>query len=185
MILKRGRIGKIKTSSFPKIRLPGEDLLKKIQFGTPPEKGIYLCFYKPNYENGWSQVMPMAGMTVAHFSEGSWGYNAQILAWIGPLPTLSLDELAANEECLARVFYIGTLEQAANFTYKSGPHPMYMSAFLQPGKPGEFIFEVNSHKTQPNPVSKFSTKKNNIWQKLKEPKKYIKMIKVLKKRNKK
>ena len=63
-----------------------------------------------------------------------------------------------------------------------GPFSQYMLAFLSSGKKSEFIFEINTHKTTPNPIARYNILKNG-WKKIKENdvRKYIKIMNKFKK----
>ncbi len=176
--MKRKSMGRKKS-----FKLPGDFLIKHIEYGTPIIDGVYACYFKPEKQSAWSSTFPCADMKMISFSKGKFFGNVHVLAWVGPLPVLSLDELHTNKECVNRVFYTGTLNQAAKDEYKTGPHSQYMLAFLSVGRKHEFIFEINTHKTTPNPIAKYSTIKEQ-WKKInkKNGKKYIKGIEKLRKR---
>ena len=167
-------------NEFPKMKIPGEIFTKHIQFGTPDINGVYAIFYKPNPPLAHDNF-PMSGLKIANYSKGSWGCSEQVLAFIGPLPVLSLDELEINKECVSKCFAVGSLKDAASGKFKSSNHPQYILAALQGSlmKKGNFIFELNSHKNMPIPLSKFDEKRNN-WVSIKNPEIYLKTIKLLK-----
>lgn len=161
--------------NIKKIKIPGKIFMKHLQFGLPQISGIYACYYKHNNSN---EAIPPAGIKILHFNKDKFFGKDQVLAWIGPLPILSLDELQDNKECVSVVYYTGTLKQVINNKFKTGPHPQYINAVLQNNRKGDFIFEVNTHKSIPNPIAKFNIKINQ-FKKLKEKgiKKYIKIMK--------
>jgi len=165
------------------LKVPGEIFLKHIQFGKPSYAGVYLCFYKPSGRPAHDNF-PIAGMTVANYSDGAWGSRENILAFIGPLPVLSLDELAVNNKCEIRSFCIGTLKQAASNKWASFNHPQYILAYLKQEhrKKGNFIFELNSHKSMPIPLSRYNPETDK-WDILSEDQQaqYIKTLKLLQK----
>lgn len=161
-----------------KLKVPGEILLKHLQYDTPEVPGLYACYYKPFPPSALSNSFPTAGMKIITFNNGKFFGGEHILAWIGPLPVLSLDELDSNQECLSRVFYTGNLKEAAKNKFRTGPHSQYLFAKLGTGKKNEFIFEVNTHKSIANPVARYNLKSEK-WKDLKEKdiKKYIKIMK--------
>lgn len=164
------------------LRVPGDLFIKRIQFGVPDLDGIYVCFYKP-YPLLAHDNFPMAGIKIAHYSKGKWGCGEMVLAFLGPLPILSLDELANDQECVAKQFAIGTLKEAAKNEFQSNNHPQYIFAVLahEYMKKGNFIFEVNSHKSMPVPLAKYN-ETTNTWEKIKETKQYLKTIQLLQRR---
>jgi len=162
--------------------LPGDGLLKQIKYELPVVDGVYACYFKPDNPSAWSNTFPCADMKMISFSNGKFFGNVHVLAYIGPLPVLSLDELHDNEECINRVFCIGTLKGFAKYSFTHGPFSQYMLAYLEEGKKGEFICEMNTHKSEPNPISKYNTDKEK-WVKIKKENisKYIKAIQRFKK----
>ncbi len=159
-------------------KLPGEIFMKHVQFGLPKIEGMYACYYKYTSPESISSAFPVAGMTLLNFNKGKFFGNRSVLAWIGPLPTLSLDELQDNKECNSRIFYISNLKTASKYKFESGPYLQHAVTSLQPGKKGYFIFEVNTHKSIPNPISRYNVKEGK-WKNLekKDIKKYIKIMK--------
>lgn len=167
----------IKPPDQYRITLPGEIFTKHIKFGTPEMDGVYVCLYK--HEPGLAHdCFPPAGMKIAHYSQGKWGCSDMVLAFLGPLPILCLDQLTMEKECVNVQFTIGTLKQAARNKFKSVHYPQYILATLEAAHniEGNFIFEMNSHKTMPIPVAKLT--ESGQWEKIPDPKKYIKIIKM-------
>jgi hypothetical protein len=158
--MKRKSVGKKKSFT-----LPGDFLVKHIKYGVPIVDGVYACYFKPDKPSGWSSTFPCADMKMISFSDGKFFGNVHVLAWVGPLPVLCLDELKDNEKCINRVFSIGTLQGAAKNRFNHGPFPQYMLAYLEEGRKHDFIFELSTHKTVPNSIAKFSTIKGK-WIKL-------------------
>lgn len=157
--------------------IPGQLLKKRLEFGKPILDGLYLIYCHYTLPSS-KEIFPTAGMFIATFSKGKWTGSTNVLAWIGPLPVLSLDELTDNKECVATCFYTGTLKGMAKHNPSTGPHFQYRIADLTKGQKGEFIFECNTHKTIPNPLAKYSTKKSKFIElKKKQKAKYIKILK--------
>ena len=164
-----------------KINLPGKIFEKHIQYGLPEIDGVYLCYYKPNPPEAFSATFPVAGMKIMSFNKGSWAGKEFVLAYMGPLPTLNLDQLDQEKECVNQVFVIGTLKMAAQNRWTNGPYPQHILATLQTGEEKHFVFKLDSHISLPVPTNKWSIKKGK-WQPVKKEniKKYQKMIKKLK-----
>ena len=163
------------------LSLPGGIFTKHIQFGTPVLDGIYVVFFK-HYPPLAHDNFPPAGMKICHYSIGAWACSEMVLAFLGPLPILSLDELAVEQECVNRQFIIGTLKGAAKNKFLSVYHPQYIIATLDVPlqRKGHFIFEMNSHKSMPTPVAKWGEEEGK-WRKITEPIKYLKIIKAFQK----
>lgn len=163
-------------------RFPWEIFVKHIQVGTPELDGIYLCYYKPHPPLAHDNF-PMAGMKVASYYKGAWGCGEMVIGFMGPLPTLSLDELVQEGQCLVKQFVVGTLKEAAKNEYRTAYFPQYILAVLDSTikKKGDFIFEVNTHKGLPIPLSKYN-ENTNKWEPLKEIEQYLKTIKLLQRR---
>lgn len=145
------------TALTKKMQMPGMGIFKElIQGNTPTADGTYLVYYDFETPQAWSNTKEVAAMGVATYSEGKWGLNRKVYAYMGPLPSLSLPPLKEiNPPYLtAQTFFVATLEQAAELRYKKGPFPQYMVAFLQPSIVGDFIFCLDSEHTHPYPVSK-------------------------------
>jgi|GEM_PF-4592388 len=170
----------IKRQKTKTIKLPGKRLLKHIKYGIPTDSdtGIYLVYYKLKYPRAMSSSFPIADYEVIKLQNGKTPKNLNILAYIGPFPALTLDELADNykeEDLSLHVYCIGTLKGAAELSWKQGPFQESLDAVLQKGKKGDFIFEVNQRTTVPKPLYIY---KNNRFIKLKNPKKAIEKIKL-------
>ena len=159
------------------MQVPGQILMKHIKFGEPEIDGMYMCYYKP-FPPLAHDNFPMAGMIVVNYFKGKWSTGKNIIAFIGPLPVLSLDELVNNNECQGVNFYTGTLKDAAKGNFNTGPHTQLILANLNGLKKGEFVFDVNTHKSIPVPLVKYSTKRENtVTLDEKNKKKYIKILK--------
>lgn len=155
-------------------KFPGQILQKYIQTGKPTFQGHYICFCTPIDEEANSSTFPMSKHNVLYWNGKKWmpwqtnAYGV-VLGWIGPLPNLSLDEMmdfAPNEAALT-LFFIGYEEDSTIFKFSSGPHYSYFSAFLNPGKKGQFIFQLNSRKTKAIKWAKWSTKTKK-WKRIRE-----------------
>jgi hypothetical protein len=182
---KRGSMRKLGSGILDKkMSLPGQsDIFHQIIPGnTPLQDGTYLVYYEYDAPSAWSKTKQVAGVTAASFANGKWGINYKVFAYMGPLPSLSLDPL---QECeppylINQTFYVATLEQAVNDVYDFGPFPQFMLAFLQPGKDGRFIFCKDSEERYPYPIAKWSDakKEEGIYVSLskKAINKYIKRI---------
>lgn len=134
-------------------RFPGQNLQKLIRTDMPVISGHYLCYVTPQeYVEAWD-AWPIAEMKVFFFDHGDkrWGAGYNILGWVGPLPVMSLDELACRtpQEAGIILYFIGNEEDALIFKFDSGPYYKFITASLQPGKEGQCIYRLNSRKTKP------------------------------------
>jgi hypothetical protein len=140
------------------MKIPGEILKKYVRFGKPELNGKYLCWVKPDPNNlsAWSSI-PISPIKIKEFKIDKWNPPAEIvLAWIGPLPNYSLDELvneADDSDLIA--FAIGTKEGAKQGTFKQGPFIESIHAQLCIGNKGDFIFELHP-KLLPKPIKEWS-----------------------------
>ena len=167
----RGSMG----SDYFDCRLPGIDLFPEIMAGdTPIAAGVYLVYYQyipplaissieksaPPGTGLWDgkewQGLRIAGMTIANYQNQRWGLNAKVLAYIGPIPTLSLDMLLDYKPPfpLHQTFFISTIKQAAKGQASSGPHAEYIHAALTPGFLGEYIFKKTNQDSKLIPIAR-------------------------------
>jgi len=180
-------MGKKKKSILtPTMYLPGKEFLPKlVQGDTPTKDGIYMVYYE--YNQAWSHTKEVAGATVAHYSKGKWGLNHRVFAYMGPIPQLAQEPLKEFKPpyILGQAFYIASLEQGAQRKYESGPHPQFIAAFLTPGRPGLFVFCLDSDNPEPYLVAKWTEKDPPSYKKLKPKalKKYNKMLDHLRRKN--
>ncbi len=163
-------------SDYFEAHQPGEKFFKEIVPGnTPINSGIYLVFYKYEPPSAWSSVekaaghgtglwdgdnwqgLRIAGMTIANYQNQRWGLNATVLAYIGPLPTLSLDALLDYTPGfpINQTFYISTMKMASKGMVSSGPHAEYIHASLTGGFFGEYIFKKTNQDSHLIPISRF------------------------------
>lgn len=169
-----------------KTRIPGKMLLKHIQYGHPKFNGIYFVYYKPKDTRAMSSTFPIANYEIVNINKGKNIKNLNILAYIGPLPILTLDELEngfKDEELSLHVYCIGTLKGASKSNWKEGPFHEDILAILQSGEKGDYVFEINQRTTLPKPISKFSTKYDKFIN-IKKPNITIKKLKKLMKQAK-
>lgn len=127
--------------------LPGHLLQKYIKTGMPKCSGYYVCY--TDLKEAWTDVFPISRHQVIFYDGERWSSGDPVLGWIGPLPVLSLDELHSyppNEAGLL-FYYIGTPDEAASFEFKQPLFHQSFSAFLSPGKEGEYIYQYNTRKT--------------------------------------
>jgi len=165
-----------------KMSLAGVDFFKMIiQGNTPAKEGMYLIFYDGFIAD--SNVKKQAGMQITNFSKGKWGTSYTPLAYMGPLPVLSLPALQIFTPgyLINQRFYIATFEQAVQGFFDDGPHIIYIMASMRKAKAGHFIFCIDSDHTNPYPVAKALYRKKDdtwIWSDLSVDviKKYSKML---------
>jgi len=169
-----------------KMDLPGVDLFKKISCGnTPLKDGLYVVYYNHIPPAADSNLKKSSAVAIASFFDGTWGFNHKVYAYIGPIPILSLPSLLDCKPPYAvnQTFYTGTLKQAANGRYTTGPHSLSIIAVLQPQIKDHFVFCIDSENIEPYPISKVNLKSKGAvkWKDLSEKaiKKYSKMMKTL------
>ncbi len=169
--------------------------MKHIRFGAPDLPGMYMCYVsrhpKERVLSKNDNTFPSADMKLIYWGEDedkekSWGSGLTVLAWIGPIPILSIDELSSDKEAISRVFCIGTLKGASKYQWTRGSFPEQVFALLKSGKEGEFIFQINTRATLPIPICKYNTRLG-IWRDLNEKakKKYTIILKMKMKKNEK
>ena len=166
----------------PKINIPGKALLKYVEHGLPKINGVYFAYYKPIRERAMSNTFPIASYCTVVFDDGKWVSNKNILAFLGPLPVLTLDEIDSQykkQELSLHVYCIGTLQGAVNGTWLQGPFNQSLFLSLIGGEKGEYGFEINQRTTLPNPITRYS-EKHDKWIKIQNPKVVIAKMKKLK-----
>ena len=199
--------GSMKKKRTLPMMLPGKEFVSKIYGGNKPaQSGIYLAFYKydpplahSNVRRHSGKVMASykatdkswhvcrsAGAQVANYSNGQWGINHKVLAFMGPLPVLNLESLEIYTPGYIKnqTFFIATLKEASNKLYTSGPLAEYLLAALKPGLKGDFIFVLDSDNPLPVPLAKWiGDDKHPNWKSLSEKaqNKYTKMMESLRK----
>ena len=180
MIRKKRKMGsKKKTHS-----LPGTAIVRHIEYGLPKINGVYFVYYKG--QRASSGTYPIADYGVCTFVDGYYGTNKEILAYIGPIPLLALDDIMEkfeDENIPLHTYFVGTLKGPAKRTWKYGPYPESIYVTLSKGEPGDYGFEVNQRTTLPKPISYFS-KKHNKWCNIKNVGSVIKKLQKLQKRAK-
>lgn len=166
-----------------KFKIPGRMLLKHVEYGYPKWNGLYLIYYKPKDTRAMGNTFPIASYTLINIDKGRNARKLNILAYIGPLPVLTLDELENGykyNDLSLHVYCIGTLKGAAKGSWKEGPYGEDILATLQGGEKGDYIFEINQRTTLPKPISKYSPKYHKFIN-IKNLTKTIKKLKRLKK----
>jgi len=166
--------------------IPGKALLKHIEYGHPKNNGVYFVYYKPKDTRAMGSTFPIANYEIININKGKNVKKMNILAYIGPLPILTLDELEndyKDEELSLHVYCIGTLKGALKSNWKEGPFHEDILATLQFGEKGDYIFEVNQRTTLPKPLSRYSEKHSKFIN-IKNPTKTLKKLKKLRKQAK-
>ena len=124
------------------MKIPGEILKKYVKFGSPQLNGKYLCWIKPQ-DTPKMSVIPIAPIKVKTFENNYWIEPEQIIAWIGPLPVYSIDELFnEGQEADLIAYAIGTKEGAKKHAFKQGPFSESLDTQFQYGKPGDYVYEL-------------------------------------------
>jgi hypothetical protein len=140
------------------MRIPGEILKKYVRFGKPTLNGNYLCWIQPPKDeiSAWSTI-PIAPIKIKEFKNEKWcSSDYVVLAWIGPLPNYSIDELVNEADEADLIAYaIGTPEGAKKGKYKQGPFIEGIHAQLCTGQDGDYIFELHPNKL-PKATDKWS-----------------------------
>jgi hypothetical protein len=139
------------------MRIPGEILKKYVHFGKPTLNGNYLCWINPPQKDksAWSAI-PISPIKIKEFKDEKWNQPESVLAWIGPLPNYSIDELvneADDSDLIA--FAIGTKEQAKKGAFTQGPFIESIHAQLCTGREGDYVFELHP-KRLPKPIKEWS-----------------------------
>lgn len=177
----------IKKQKKNKVKIPGKQLLRHIQYGFPEDNGTYIVYTKPFVgEPALSSTFPTAFIDLINIKDNRPSRKLNILAYIGPIPHITLDEIEVeykNEDLIIHVYCIGTIKDAVKFSWKQGPYTNVVQAMCEDGEDGDFIFEINQRTTLPKPIYKYSEKHfkfiniknpNAITQKLKKLKKQAK-----------
>jgi hypothetical protein len=163
------------------MRIPGEILKKYVRFGNPTLNGNYLCWIQPPKEelSAWSTI-PIAPIQIKEFKDNKWCRSDRIvLAWIGPLPNYSIDELINEADDADLIAYaIGTKDQAKKGEFTQGPFIESVHAQLCTGQDGDYVFELHP-KRLPKPIriwsndeQKFIKIKGSLKSKADAPKKF-------------
>lgn len=166
-----------------KYKPTGKRFLKHVQYGFPKLNGVYFVYHKPNRPSAMGSAFPTASYDIDIISEGKSGKRLNILAYIGPLPILTLDEIATeyeDQEINLHVYYVGTLKGALLNKWIHGPFHESIFAQCKDGKPGDYIFEVNQRTTFPKPIMRYS-EKHQKFRFVKNESKVIAKMKKLKK----
>lgn len=176
-----------KSMQKPSINIPGKALLKYVKYGLPKISGVYFVYYKTKDPGAMSSTFPAALTTKCVFNKGKWISNKQILAFIGPLPVLTLDEIEEGykkEDLSLHVYCTGTLKNAMQGKWKEGPFQDDISPLCSKGEKGDYVFEVNQRTTIPVPIN-FYSEKAGKWLKVKNTNLTIQKMKKLNKEGKK
>lgn len=158
-VKKRGtKLGRGTSRRTPKkeVRMshfPGEAFQKYIETGQPRLNGKYLCYCKATVT---FEAIPICPVRLINFRDGHWiNCPEMVLGWVGPLPSISYDELWASMEdgtgikdCCLLVYVIGpeSTGETGN-SFRHGPFYDLGEAKMKMGKPGEYIWQFNSRKT--------------------------------------
>lgn len=154
------RMNKKKTD---KLKKPSDKFLKFINHMSkdqPEYSGDYLCYVKDKVEGAF----PLASTEIIHFdvNEG-WENPYIILAWFGPLPELSLDELdfkyKIKNEKSKLSYFIGTEE---NVYFDKGPFCSLKEAMQKTGNDKDCIFIVDPRMSNPK-IKRYWDSKNKKW----------------------
>jgi len=147
--------------------IPGKIFKKYIKVKPPTISGWYLCYVKPK-ERDAIDHFPIAQMEVIRFNKGKWLKSVMVVGWMGALPVLSLDKLDdfSPFESGLILFFIGTEEEAETENFKMGAFYRESEVFLQEGKDGQFIYQMNSRTSKLIRISKW----NGKWKRLKRVK---------------
>lgn len=168
------------------MKLPGEILKKYVRFGNPTLNGNYLCWIQPKKEeiSAWSTI-PIAPIKIKEFKDNKWCRPDYIvLAWIGPLPNYSTEELINDADDSDLIAYaIGTKENAKKGSFKQGPFIESVQAQLCTADKGDYIFELHPEQL-PKPIKEWSENEQKFVKIKEKPETSTKVPKKFKRRKK-
>jgi hypothetical protein len=128
------------------MRIPGEILKKYVKFGSPAVNGQYVCWVKPEQTPKMSAI-PISPIKIKEYLNGEWNIPEQVIAWLGPLPVYSIDELFNEGDEADLIGYaIGTKEGMKKDRYKQGPFNESIQTQFTYGEPGDYVFELHPNK---------------------------------------
>lgn len=155
-------------------------LSKHIKAEPPIFAGMYIVYIDDgNYEGSF----PKPKIKLANFIHNHWQITEKVIAWIGPIPAPSYDELEMDLEIKIdrtkgpdKMYAIGPLQAIIDNSYYSGPN-LGMEKLGEPSNLKHcFLFEMEFKSTYPVPIKKWSTEKEE-WQKVKNPQALIEKMK--------
>ena len=156
-------------------------LFKHIKADPPTFSGMYIVYVDDgNYEGGF----PKPKVKLANFVHGQWQMTEKVVAWIGPIPAPSYDELEVDleikidrtKEKYTKMYAIGPLQAIIDNSYSAGPCPdtEQLNVFSNPKH--NFIFEMTFQDNYPTPIKKWDGE-NKEWRNVKNPQALIEKMK--------
>lgn len=139
------------------MKIPGEIFKKHINAGKPSINGWYVCYIRPDKRSAWNAV-PMTVIKTKLWSDDKWAQADHVIGWMGPLPVFSLDEIQGElgPESESSAYAIGTLKGGKQSQFTGGPFDESIRFMFEDGEPGEYCFELNSRKSEPTPILRWS-----------------------------
>lgn len=143
------------------MRIPGEILKKYVKFGSPAVNGQYVCWVKPK-ETPKMSFITTAPIKIKEYMDGEWGFPEHVIAWIGPLPVYSLDELFNEGDDADLIAYgISTKDGIKKNQFKQGPFNESIQTQFTFGEPGDYVFEL--HPNQLPKIIKMWSETDGKW----------------------
>ena len=156
-------------------------LFKHIKADPPTFAGMYIAYVDDgNYEGNF----PKPKVKLANFIHEQWQTTERVVAWIGPIPAPSYDELEVDLEIkidrtkgkYTKMYAIGPLQAIIDTGYSDGPNPNIedLDSFSNPKH--NFLFEMTFQNNYPTPIKKWDGK-NKEWRDIKNPQALIEKMK--------